>query len=140
MKNSALEEILQGRKIRPTAMRLLVLNALLQQRSAISLTQLELDLGHTDRVTVYRTIKTFEQYGLVHKVQDGSGTDKFALCAEQCTDDHHNDLHVHFNCTACHQTFCLPKTSIPAVVLPDNYQVLHTQLTVTGKCPSCSGM
>ncbi len=137
MEIQELERILHGRRIRPTAMRLLVLDALLKQQSAISLTQLELDLGHTDRVTVYRTIKTFEQYGLVHKVQDGNGTDKFALCADQCSEGGHDDLHVHFTCTDCNETFCLPKISIPPITLPRNYQAVHSELIVKGRCPAC---
>ena len=56
-----LEQNLLSHHIKPTAMRLVVLNFLLEQSSAQSLTDIELKMGRTDRVTLYRTIRTFEE-------------------------------------------------------------------------------
>lgn len=84
------ETMLVSKRINPTAMRLVVLDFLLEQASAISLTDIELGLERTDRVTLYRTLKTFEEHGLVHRIEDGSGVSKFALCAAECeTGQHH---------------------------------------------------
>ena len=68
-----LEVRLQEKNIAPTAMRLVVFDFLLKQSAALSLTDLELGMGKTDRVTVYRTIRTFEEHGLVHRIDDGFG-------------------------------------------------------------------
>jgi len=54
-----LEKQLVDKKINPTAMRLVVLDYLLKQTSAVSLTDMELGLEKTDRVTLYRSVKTF---------------------------------------------------------------------------------
>lgn len=119
-----LEEKLIEKNIKPTAMRLVVLDFLLGQSSAQSLTDMELKMERTDRVTLYRTIRTFEENGLVHRVEDGSRITKFALCASGCDVEVHHDLHVHFFCVECKETHCLPKTTIPNVSLPTGYQSL----------------
>jgi len=133
-----LEKKLSEHHIAPTAMRLLVLELLLRQTAAQSLTDIELKMERTDRVTLYRTIRTFEENGLVHRIEDGSGVTKFAICAPGCDVEGHHDLHVHFYCVECKQTHCLPKTIIPEVKLPNGYQPVETQLTVKGICSSCT--
>lgn len=132
-----IEEILQGKNISPTAMRLLVLDFLMDQQAAISLTDMELAMGKTDRVTLYRTIKTFEENGLVHRIEDGTGATKFAICQTDCSTDGHHDLHVHFYCTHCRETHCLPKVSIPDVALPASYRAEERQLIIKGVCGNC---
>lgn len=118
-------------------MRLIVLDFLVKQTSAISLTDMELGLQRTDRVTLYRTLKTFEEKGLVHRIENGSGIAKFALCQQECDAGQHHDTHVHFYCNACKETFCLPRTSIPEVVLPMNFQSEEMNLIIKGICPDC---
>lgn len=119
-------------------MRLVVLDHLRKQSSAISLTDLEVGLQQSDRVTVYRTIKTFEEHGLVHRIENGSGTTKFALCADACGTEAHQDLHVHFYCTRCRETICLPKVNIPDVKLPDGFTPAESELIIKGICPGCT--
>ena len=133
-----LEAKLKAQHITPTAMRLLVLDLLVQQATAQSLTELEIQMDRTDRVTLYRTIRTFEENGLVHRIEDGSGVTKFALCAPGCDVEGHHDLHVHFYCNNCKQTHCLPKTMIPEVSLPAGYLPTATQLIMKGTCKSCN--
>lgn len=133
-----LEHKLKEKNITPTAMRMLVFDFLLKQSVALSLTDLELGMDRTDRVTLYRTIRTFEEHGLVHRIDDGSGVTKFALCTHDCDVDGHHDLHIHFYCTACKETHCLPKTLIPEIQLPANYTTAETQLIVKGICAACN--
>lgn len=132
-----LESRLLEKQINPTAMRLVVLDYLLKQPSAVSLTDMELGLEKTDRVTLYRTVRTFEEYGLVHRIEDGTGSTKFALCQPACDIEGHHDLHVHFTCNNCKETFCLPKTHIPEVTLPPGYQAEERSLIIKGICPEC---
>lgn len=133
-----LEHKLIDKQIKPTAMRLVVLDFLLAQSAAQSLTDMEMKMDRTDRVTLYRTIRTFEENGLVHRIDDGSGITKFALCAAGCDIEGHHDLHLHFYCTNCKETHCLPKTVIPEIKLPVGYKALSTQLMVKGICSSCA--
>ena len=136
--SDTLEQILSAKKINPTAMRLLVLEYLMQQRAAVSLQDVERDFHHADRITLYRTLKTFEAKGLIHTIQDGTGATKYALCAEACNDDAHHDLHLHFNCTRCGETYCLPKVNIPEILLPNRFVLEELNLTAKGICDRCS--
>lgn len=131
-----IESLLTARKITPTPMRLLVLQYLRAQPHAVTLTEIETGLYLADRVTIYRTLKTFDEKGLVHAIDDGSGVQKYALCHD-CSEDH-NDLHIHFNCSVCEETFCLPHSKIPDIVLPPGFQKEEVQLTVKGVCDQCS--
>jgi Fur family ferric uptake transcriptional regulator len=131
------EQKLSNKNIQPTAMRILVLNSLLEQNSAVSLSDIEKNLEPADRITIYRTLKTFEGKGLVHMIDDGTGSPKYALCLEECDATQHHDLHVHFNCVLCKETFCLPDTKIPEILLPDNFTSTEMNLVVKGICSKC---
>lgn len=133
-----LEARLQGRNIKPTATRLLVLRVLAGQYSAISLSELERKFEKSDRVTLYRTLKTFQEKGLVHSVDDGTGSPKYALCEEGCECDIERDLHVHFHCRICGETFCLPKYKIPEISLPGAFVGEEASLVVKGVCGACA--
>ena len=131
------ESILMAKQIAPTAMRILVLDFLLKQNNAVSVSALEKGFGPADRVTLFRTLKTFEAKGLVHVIKDGTIA-KYALCDMNCDDNKHTDTHVHFWCTTCKKTFCLPKTQIPKVELPAGFVLQDISLNAHGLCNSCA--
>ena len=93
-----------------------------------------------DRVTIYRTLKTFVDKGLIHKVLDDIGGMKYALCKSECntTSHHHNHDHVHFKCNDCGQTTCLEEVVIPSLTLPNGYKKTEMNLLVQGVCKACS--
>ena len=132
-----LDTVLKAKGVTPTAMRLLVLEFLQQQTAAVSLQQLQSRFGSADRITLYRTLKTFAGKGLVHTITDGSGTTKYALCADACAEGHHHDLHLHFLCTRCGETYCLPKTKIPEISLPARFLLEELTLVAKGVCETC---
>jgi Fur family ferric uptake transcriptional regulator len=136
--NLLIEEKLAEKKINPTAMRILVLGLLLKQHAAISLSDIEKGLEPADRTTIYRTLKTFADKGLIHTIDDGTGTPKYALCQEECSGTDHHDLHVHFFCNTCRETFCLPNSKIPDVSLPDRFTSTEMNLVVKGICGKCA--
>ncbi|MCY7349891.1 MAG: transcriptional repressor [Cytophagaceae bacterium] len=93
-----------------------------------------------DRVTLYRTLKTFLEKGLIHKVLDDEGGAKYALCRDAChtTDQQHHHDHVHFKCNVCGLTNCLDDVRVPTLELPQGYQRRETTLLVQGICPLCN--
>jgi Fur family transcriptional regulator, ferric uptake regulator len=136
--NSAAEQRLQSRNIQPTAMRLRVLNYMVECESAVGLTDLEEHFSRADRTTLYRTLKTFQEHGLVHQINDASGAAKYALCADNCTCSYPDDVHVHFFCNTCQQTYCFPHLGIPQYNLPEKFIPSHGNFVINGLCPSCS--
>ncbi len=133
-----IENKLKVKDVNPTAMRLLVLEFLTKQNAAISLNDLERGMAPSDRITLYRTLKTFEEKGLVHSIEDGTGATKYALCEEDCNGENHHDLHVHFYCNTCKETFCLPNTQIPDISLPINFFRQEMNLIIKGICDQCN--
>jgi Fur family ferric uptake transcriptional regulator len=130
------ENKLIKRNIKPTAMRQLVLRVLSEQTSAISLSELENKFVKADRATIYRTLKTFEENKLIHSIDDGTGSVKYALCQETC-ECSPEDLHVHFLCIKCGKTYCLNNISIPGIKLPKDYSLESINMVVKGICSDC---
>lgn len=130
------ENQLLNRRIRPTAMRELVLRVLTDQTTAISLSELEKKFDRADKVTLYRTLKTFEEKKLIHSIDDGTGSMKYALCKETCQCNP-EDLHIHFLCSVCGKTYCLDDIAVPQVQLPVGFSLESLNLIVKGKCANC---
>lgn len=138
MIESKIESKLVEKRIRPTVMRLLVMEKLSSQTAALSLTELEDQFNKSDRTTLYRTLKTFQEKGLVHGIDDGTGALKYALCEDDCKCDIKMDMHVHFHCKNCGETICLPNYKVPDISLPKNYAPEEVNFVFKGVCASCS--
>lgn len=136
--NRELEHKLEHRKIKPTAMRLLVLDFFRKQDHAISLKDLENGLESTDRITLFRTLKTFEEHKIIHTIDDGSGSLKYAICNDSCECGYPQDIHVHFFCKVCNETQCLPKVKVPPMTLPQGFAPEEANVVVKGVCGKCT--
>jgi len=131
-----IDDKLSSRNIKPTAMRQLVLNILEGQKTAISLHELENKFDRAEKSTLYRTLKTFEENKLIHSIDDGSGSIKYAICKDTCQCNP-SDLHVHFLCSSCKQTYCLNEIPVPIINLPENYSFKRVNMVVEGICSNC---
>lgn len=137
MTNNNIENKLSQRDIKPTAMRILVLQYLMAQSKAVSLVDIERSMQKADRSTLFRTLKTFEQSKLVHSIEDGTGHLKYALCLEGCNCSP-IDLHYHFHCNTCKETYCLTNVNIPTIELPKNFEMKQANMVVKGVCANCN--
>jgi Fur family transcriptional regulator, ferric uptake regulator len=90
-----------------------------------------------DRVTIYRTLQTFVDKGIIHTIPTADNSVKYALCKDECTEGHHHDNHVHFICDECNITFCLDHVEIPTVKLPKGFAGKQTDVVVSGICNNC---
>lgn len=134
--NSEINDKLEARRIKPTAMRQLVLNLFTQRNSALSLPELEHLFSKVDKSTLFRTLKTFEDNKLIHRIDDGTGSVKYALCTESCQCNP-EDLHVHFYCTDCNHTYCLNEIPVPALNMPVHFSLESISIVVKGICSNC---
>lgn len=139
MNVSVPDKLLKNIHLRSTPNRLAILCLLLNKGYALSYSDIENEIPENiDRVTVYRTLKTFLDKGLIHKVPDEGGF-KYALCDDHCSlTEHHHD-HVHFKCIACGQTLCL-NVAVPTIKLPKGYKADEINLLVQGMCEWCAGV
>lgn len=133
------EELLQKHKLKITVPRLSVLAILSSRKAAFSQPDLEDILGKdVDRVTLYRVLRAFEEKGIIHKIIDLSGRANYAVCHDSCTEENHQDHHVHLNCKICTRVYCLDSLSIPHIKLPLDFSVDSINMIVYGTCSSCS--
>ena len=136
MKNQEIDKKLESKNVKPTAMRTLVYKTLADSGKAMSLGDLEQRFEKVERSTIFRTLKSFQDNYIVHTVDDGTGSVKYAVCDEDCACTLH-DLHVHFVCKRCCRTRCMKELPIPYVKLPDGYTYENAQFIINGVCPRC---
>jgi len=124
--------------LRVTGTRVKILELFSEKEFAFSENMLEEKLSQEcDRVTIYRTLKTFMEKGILHRVLDENNIVKYALCGDQCAEDTHNHEHAHFKCEQCGHTLCLDNVPIQPVDLPKGYQQRESNLLIIGICGKC---
>ena len=136
MNDKHCEEILLHHDIRPTAVRILVLQAMERFSDTFSLADLEVATETIDKSTIFRTLTLFVAHHLLHIIEDGSGSTKYCICYNEhcCSLD---ELHCHFHCEQCGRTFCLEQAHIPAIKYPAGFEVHQINYLIKGKCPDC---
>lgn len=122
--------------IRITAVRLLIWRTIRNEISnAFSLADLQDRLYTVDKSTLFRALTLFSEAGLLHLIDDGSGMQKYCVC--HCPNHDHLHGHIHLTCVKCHKTWCIEDIEIPAVKVPDDFQVTETEYIIKGICKRC---
>jgi len=134
------KQLLKSHNLRITPFREQVLELFMVNDSAISSRNIQDELKSADRITVYRTLKSFIEKGLVHEAFDGTDTPKYALCEDHCNEHAHHDQHVHFHCHSCDQTFCVEDVEVPYVSTPKGFKVSSTNIILKGECEGCNSI
>tara|TARA_B110000908_G_scaffold1696_1_gene2155 strand:- start:10949 stop:11335 length:387 start_codon:yes stop_codon:yes gene_type:complete len=127
--------MIKNYNFRTTPFREKILSLFQSKEYALSLEEIENGLDQFDRITLYRTLKLFQDQGIIHLVNSGN-IKKYALCKEECTfekHDHHH--HVHFTCDKCQQTECIASKSLDITL--EGYQIKELELNVSGFCKNC---
>ena len=131
------EARLERRGVKPTANRVLVMEAILSAQRAVSLADIEAILGTVDRSSVFRTLGLFVKHHVVHAIDDGSGSVKYEACDSR-DDCSVADMHTHFYCTHCHRTLCMRGLPVPVVHLPENFILESVNYVMKGVCADCA--
>ena len=121
-----------------TGSRRKILQLFLEEKGALAHADIEKGAGEKfDRVTVYRTLQTFVEKGIIHTIPTADNSVRYALCKDQCSAGHHHDHHVHFICRQCRKTYCLDDVVTPDIKLPRGYKAGHVEVVVEGVCKDC---
>ena len=132
-------ELLKEKVLRNTEIRRSLLQHFLDHDHALSHADLDGLSDHLfDRVTVYRTLKTFVEKGILHEVIDDEMKTKYSLCEGNCTEHIHHDNHLHFKCEYCERTYCLTHSTVPSFNLPNDYRATSVKVLISGKCANCN--
>ena len=135
----AIIDILKHNQLSVTDNRLKILELFQKSSKALSHADIERLSGkHFDRVTIYRTLQTFVDKGIIHTIPTADNSIMYALCKETCSEGHHHDDHVHFVCTNCNKTICLDDVVSPKIELPQGYVAETTQVVINGVCKDCN--
>jgi len=120
-----------------TSGRVAVLKVLIKAKKPLNQVQIARRLGTEcfDKVTIYRTLKSFFDVGLVHKAFMEKRAWHFEL-AHNCTE---RQCHPHFTCICCGNTHCLMGMSLPMAKSPHRGFIIHRQqVRLEGLCPACA--
>lgn len=140
------EPVLREHRLRVTPVRCHVLQLMYGQPGAMTHQQVLDELNASgyelDRVTVYRTLNTLTDSGILHRI---TGIDRtFSYAFKRQTDNenqvHSGAEHPHFICDRCSVTYCLPDIpaeSLPAIPAPAGFELRQTELKLYGVCPDC---
>src|ERR1044072_8543901 len=127
-----IKDILKRNSLSVTGSREKILSLFLSQQGALAHGDIEKKAGEKfDRVTVYRTLQTFVEKGIIHTIPTADNSIRYALCKE-CKEGHHHDQHVHFVCTNCGRTICLDDVVSPRIELPEGYMAREVQVVING--------
>ncbi len=131
------QELLKSAGLRVTAPRMAILATLLEAGKPVTQDQIAANLGQVspNKVTIYRTLESLVNAGIVHKVFLQERTWHFEP-AHNCTE---TQCHAHFTCTQCGDTNCLTEISIPMTKSPHKGFVINRQqVQFEGLCPNCN--
>lgn len=132
------EEILKKNHLSVTDSRQKIMQLFLNSNGALAHADIEKKTGENfDRVTVYRTLQSFVEKGIIHLIPTKDNSIKYALCKDDCEAGHHHDNHVHFICEECNKTICLDDVTVPQVNLPKGFTPQHAEMVVNGVCGDC---
>jgi len=117
-----------------TAIREDVLTLLFESDEALSPKELEEKLeGPVDRVTLYRTLKLFDEKKMIHKIILEDQTTKYVLVNPE-----KGTQHPHFHCLICDKVVCLPNSPLPSCQLPVGFSVQSQSTIIEGTCQQCN--
>jgi Fur family ferric uptake transcriptional regulator len=129
--------MLRTAKLYCTPGRVTILKVLLEAGKPLSQDQVahRSGPGRFDKVTIYRTLVSLMEVGLVHRVFVDKRARHYEL-AHHCTE---RQCHPHFTCTSCGDTHCLTEISLPMAKSPHKGFIIHRQqVRLEGLCPACA--
>ena len=143
-------QMLKDTKLYCTEPRLAILQVLMQTGRPLRQDQIARQLAQNPRrglarlgsprramnkVTVYRTLESLIEVGLVHRAFTYQRAWYFEL-ADHCTE---HQCHPHFTCTHCGVTQCLTDIMLPmAKISQKGFVVSRQQVRLEGLCPACA--
>ncbi len=131
-------EILVQRRVRPTPLRLGVLETLSSEDRAWQAREI-LDAIRARRpvnkVSVYRILDDLTRLGLVRKLTSEGAAAHYELACE------HHPPHPHFQCQACKEVQCLEPVPLDQIWReikgPRENRADHLEIRVAGLCSKC---
>lgn len=134
MNDRDLTALLAARGVRPTQQRIAVYHYLLAHRthpSADAIYQaLSREFPVFSRTTIYNTLNTLADAGLISVINIRADEQRFDACTED---------HGHFLCSVCDTIYDVPVDEARLSSLcPDGFACTHSHVYFHGVCPRCA--
>lgn len=128
---------LKQHQFKNTKLRYAVLSKLIGSASGLSHQELSKSLTIPfDRVTLFRTLSTFERAGVLHKIMDLNGTAKYAFTSPK--EQEEEGQHAHFICLNCDKIYCLEESyPIKNIAVPMGFKKMYLEIKIKGICKGC---
>ena len=133
---TGIKKILKTKNLRATELRVALLEIISNLGRAVSHQEIQNSLIKFDRITLYRTLNTFIERGILHKIILEDNKNFYALCNLEFTTDKHQHQHIHFQCNQCKEVSCL-ESKEPIELGISNHLVDEIEITATGICQDC---
>lgn len=129
--------ILHDYKLKSTKIRQAVLSLFLKTETGLSHTDISRSLNIPfDRVTLFRTLSSFEEAGVLHKIIGLNGTAQYAISSLNKPEN--KECHAHFICLRCEEIFCIDTTVDDQFIkIPFDFQQISLDIKVKGYCNKC---
>lgn len=131
-----MKSLLKQKKLSETPFRVEVLEIFESSNSAVSISFIEKKLKSYNRITLYRTIKTFVDKGIIHPIAMSDGEKNYGLCKDTCKEETHSHDHVHLKCNDCDSVFCVEIGGLPKIDL-GKHKIDSIEIQAKGTCESC---
>ena len=121
------DKIIKDAGYKITGPRKIILELLKKQHPPLSAQKIHQQLkGRVDLVSVYRTLKLFEELGFLHR-EENNGTVRYYLSTK---------AHHHIICEFCGRTECVPCRHNFSQI--KGFNSIKHRLTLTGVCSGCA--
>lgn len=140
-----IEQLLRDKGVRPTPIRTGILALLMQTRRAYAHADLERAFEYAlDRVSLYRSLLTLTEAGLIRKHIDNKGTCFYFYAQIETVEttiepnrETDSSGYPHFKCSRCETVVPLPKLPEEYLALVRQYQLDNLRLLAEGTCDDC---
>ena len=144
MKQDAIIKVLSSKSVTVTRARVHILDFLLHSKGLRSLSEVLNKPGKKfNRVTVYRTLVTLCEVGLIYKIIDSNSKPfymiNFSWDSERDKMSVSHKEYYHFLCESCGQVISQPY-GFSNIKLPRGFKKSAVNLFLTGYCPKCSDL
>ena len=134
MKKEDITKVLHDRGLKATSPRLKLLDAINDYRAAMPYSKIQEAMQPIDRVTLYRTLDSLLNKGVIHKAYESGNKVYYAICDHyHCSEDAHQHDHIHFKCNACNTVTCEVPAEDLRIALP-GYQIQQVSISLEGIC------
>lgn len=136
MDNEYFKKLLNQRKLKATSPRLNLLNKMQEYKSAMPYSAIQKAMKSANRVTLYRTLESLKEQGIIHKAFQEKNESYYAICGQQCSKTHHEHDHIHFKCSNCESVTCEKPTKALEILIP-GIDIHKVSIHVEGVCKLC---